>query len=123
MCWAHVVRKVRRHGALIKNKDEFLLVEQNIMQLQLSFSDQIFITAANLMINKWKLDKDLEKFTDYFALGFWYEGACILIPSTNNGLESLNGRIKQHYTRLENILFQGDNTIILIRAGDEFYSK
>ncbi|CAF1143649.1 unnamed protein product [Didymodactylos carnosus] len=104
MCWAHVIRKVRGHGTLIKNKDKFLLVEQDIMQLQLSFSDQIFVTAANLMINKWKLDKELEKFTDYFeqqwltVLSFWYEGACILTPSTNNGLESLNGRIKQHYT-------------------------
>ncbi|CAF1538113.1 unnamed protein product [Didymodactylos carnosus] len=66
MCWAHVIRKVRGRGTLIKNKDKFLLVEQDIKQLQLSFSDQIFVTAANLMNNKWKLDKDLEKFTDYF---------------------------------------------------------
>ncbi|CAF1304687.1 unnamed protein product [Didymodactylos carnosus] len=50
MCWAHVIRKVRGHRTLFKNKDKFLLVEQNIMQLQLSFSDQIFVTAANLMV-------------------------------------------------------------------------
>ncbi|CAF1011007.1 unnamed protein product [Didymodactylos carnosus] len=82
MCWAHVI------------------LEQDIMQLQLSFSDQIFVTAASLMIKKWKLDKELEKFTDYFeqqwltVLSFWYEGACILTSSTNNGLESLNEAVE-----------------------------
>ncbi|CAF1398863.1 unnamed protein product, partial [Didymodactylos carnosus] len=31
-------------------------------------------------------------------LPFWYEGAAMLTPSTNNGLESKNGKIKQNYT-------------------------
>ena len=33
-----------------------------------------------------------------FDLKFWYEGSAVGYPSTNNGLESLNNRIKQQYT-------------------------
>ncbi|CAF1359139.1 unnamed protein product [Didymodactylos carnosus] len=53
---------------------------------------------------KWTADKDLDAFRKYFedqwllSLPFWYEGSANLSPSTNNGLESLNGKIKQMYT-------------------------
>ncbi|CAF1231222.1 unnamed protein product [Didymodactylos carnosus] len=56
------------------------------------------------MIMKWTADKDLHAFRKYFedqwllSLPFWYEGSANLSPSTNNGLESLNGKIKQMYT-------------------------
>jgi hypothetical protein len=51
-----------------------------------------------------KMDIDLDEFERHFEhqwlsdLCFWYEGAARMTPSTNNGLESLNGRIKQQYT-------------------------
>ncbi|CAF1183662.1 unnamed protein product [Didymodactylos carnosus] len=56
------------------------------------------------MVMKWTADKDLDAFRKYFedqwllSLPFWYEGSANLSPSTNNGLESLNGKIKQMYT-------------------------
>ncbi|CAF1565268.1 unnamed protein product, partial [Rotaria sordida] len=48
--------------------------------------------------------KDLDTFRKYFedqwllSVPFWYEGSANLIPSTNNGIESFNGKIKQMYT-------------------------
>ncbi|CAF1292511.1 unnamed protein product [Didymodactylos carnosus] len=56
------------------------------------------------MVMKWTADKDLDAFRKYFedqwllSLPFWYEGSANLSPSTNNGLESLNGKIKLMYT-------------------------
>ncbi|CAF1306954.1 unnamed protein product, partial [Rotaria sordida] len=104
MCWPHVLRKVREHRSLIKNKEKFLMVEKDIKELQLAFNDQVFFAGAKLMLEKWATDKDLNKFSQYFSeqwlshLCYWYEGAARFTPSSNNGLESLNGRIKQHYT-------------------------
>ncbi|CAF1163702.1 unnamed protein product [Didymodactylos carnosus] len=56
------------------------------------------------MIMKWTADRDLDAFRKYFedqwlfSLSFWYEGSANLSPPINNGLESLNGKIKQMYT-------------------------
>jgi len=59
---------------------------------------------ASLLLTKWRSDPDLFLFSNYFKqtwlfdLKFWYEGAALGCPSTNNGLESLNAKIKQQYT-------------------------
>ena len=104
MCWAHVIRNIRKNRTLIKSKEKFLMVEQDIMNLQLAFNDQVFFAGAKLLLEKWAADKDLHQFSKYFNkewlthLCYWYEGAARFSPSTNNGLESLNGRIKNHYT-------------------------
>ncbi|CAF1543250.1 unnamed protein product [Didymodactylos carnosus] len=104
MCWAHVIRKCREHRKLVKNKNKWISVEQDILDLQLIFDDTIFRIATRLMIEKWSLDSELNEFKSYFesqwllSLPFFYEGATMFTPSTNNGLESLNGKIKQQYT-------------------------
>ncbi|CAF3926247.1 unnamed protein product [Rotaria sordida] len=104
MCWAHVIRKCREHRKLVLHKEKWLAIEKDIYNLQLVFNDHLFDKAARLMIMKWTADKDLDTFRKYFedqwllSLPFWYEGSANLIPSTNNGIESFNGKIKQMYT-------------------------
>ncbi|CAF1552010.1 unnamed protein product, partial [Didymodactylos carnosus] len=104
MCWAHMIRKCREHRKLIPNEQKRLNVEKDIVNLQLCFQDNLFSQAASLLLGKWSLDNQLDRFRTYFEgqwindLSFWYEGAVCLAPSTNNGLESLNGKIKQSYT-------------------------
>ncbi len=67
--------------------------------LGLSFSDDVFQKGASLLLAKWRSDPDLFIFSNYFEqtwlfdLKFWYEGAAIGYPSTNNGLESLKGGV------------------------------
>ncbi|CAF1366929.1 unnamed protein product [Rotaria sordida] len=79
-------------------------VEQDIFSMQLVFDGQIFAIASRLMLLKSSTDAELNDFRQYFerewilSLPYWYEGAACLVPSTNNGLESLNGRIKKDYT-------------------------
>jgi hypothetical protein len=79
-------------------------MEKDIKDLQFAFNDQVFFAGAKLMLQKWAADKDLNKFSQYFSeqwishLCYWYEGAAQFTPFSNNGLESLNGHIKQHYT-------------------------
>ncbi|CAF3510305.1 unnamed protein product, partial [Rotaria sp. Silwood2] len=86
MCWFHMI------------------VEQDIFSVQLIFDDRIFAIASRLILLKWSVDAELHDFRQYFeqewilSLLYWYEGAVCLAPSTNNGLESLNGRIKKDYT-------------------------
>jgi hypothetical protein len=72
--------------------------------LGLSFTDDVFHKGMTLLLAKWRSDPDLVFFSNYFEqtwlfdLKYWYEGAAIGYPSTNNGLESLNNKIKQQYT-------------------------
>ncbi|CAF5041678.1 unnamed protein product, partial [Rotaria sp. Silwood1] len=79
-------------------------VEQDIFSMQLIFDDKIFAIASCLMLSKWSADAELNDFRQYFeqewilSLPYWYEEAACLAPSTNNGLESLNDRIKKDYT-------------------------
>ncbi|CAF1174106.1 unnamed protein product [Didymodactylos carnosus] len=104
MSWAHMIRKCREHRKVIPNEQKWLNVEKDIVNLQLCFKDNLFNQAASLLLGKWSLDNQLDRFRTYFEgqwindLSFWYEGAVCLAPSTNNGLESLNGKIKQSYT-------------------------
>ncbi|CAF1506391.1 unnamed protein product [Didymodactylos carnosus] len=67
MCWAHVIRKSREHRKLVLDKEKWLAIEKDVVNLQLVFNDHLF-------------------------------GSANLSPSTNNGLESLNGKIKEVYT-------------------------
>ncbi|CAF1558682.1 unnamed protein product, partial [Didymodactylos carnosus] len=93
MCWAHTLRKCREHRKLIPNEQKWLNVEKDIVNLQLCFQDNLFNQAATLLLRKWSLDNQLDRFRTYFEgqwindLSFWYEGAVCLAPSTNNGLD------------------------------------
>ncbi|CAF2642268.1 unnamed protein product [Rotaria sp. Silwood2] len=103
MCWAHTVRKIREHRKLVPT-DKWNEVDSDIHNLQLCFSDNIFNCAVSLLNLKWNNYPLMKQFQEYFfnewikKLPLWYEGAACHIPSTNNGCESLNGKIKQQYT-------------------------
>ncbi|CAF1448070.1 unnamed protein product, partial [Didymodactylos carnosus] len=103
MCWAHVIRKCREHRKLVP-KDKWNDIDADIHALQLSFSDDIFSRGSLLLTQKWSADSAIQQFQQYFfdqwitKLPLWYEGAAFNLPSTNNGCESLNGKIKQQYT-------------------------
>lgn len=88
------------------NDDKQLL--SDIEKLQVSYSSKLFKFNYELFVNKWKAKKNIkiDEFLDYFETEWinstnrgWYEGFTDgLIPSTTNGLESKNGKIKDVYT-------------------------
>ncbi|CAF1030184.1 unnamed protein product [Didymodactylos carnosus] len=85
MYWFHMIRKCREHRKLIKNKNKWLLVEKDIFNAQLIFDDQILAIVTRFIMG-------------IIGTVLIYERAVSLAPSTNNELESLNGRIKKDYT-------------------------
>ncbi|CAF4878583.1 unnamed protein product [Rotaria socialis] len=103
MCWAHTVSKIREHRKLVP-ADKWNEVDSDIHNLQLCFSDNIFNCAVSLLKLEWDNYPLMKQFQKYFfnewikKIPVWYEGAACNIPSTNNGCESLNGKIKEQYT-------------------------
>ncbi|CAF3469772.1 unnamed protein product [Rotaria sp. Silwood1] len=103
MCWSHMIKKCRHHRNLV-NKNDWLMIDKDIHELQLAFTDDIFDRGIFLLLQKWNQIPSMKQFVNYFTdhwvsnLRYWYEGAAYGKPSTNNGLESLNGIIKQKYT-------------------------
>ncbi|CAF0934688.1 unnamed protein product [Didymodactylos carnosus] len=79
------------------------LIDEELHILQLSFGDPVFFKEAALLLTKWRSDPDLVIFSNNFEttwindLRYWYEGAAMGVPSTNNGLESRNSKIKEQY--------------------------
>ena len=108
MCFFHVRKNIEKYVKLItregRNKD-FL---GDLLRLQSSTDDATFIKASELFLKKWN---DVSTaFAEYFEEQWvaknskWYEGAGVGLSSTNNGLESLNGRIKREHTLRERLL-------------------
>ncbi|CAF4475847.1 unnamed protein product, partial [Didymodactylos carnosus] len=103
MCWAHCIRKIREHRKMVASH-KWADIDKDILSLQLAFNDQLFQKGAALLLSKWRQYTDLHAFCSYFEqqrlieLPYWSEGAALGVPSTNNGLESLNGKIKSQYT-------------------------
>lgn len=105
MCWAHVLRAVDVKAKPIEEKlrDQILL---DIYAIQLSPSPEHFKIATDLFKKKWSArDSTIDTFVNYFESEWvnsrnngWYEGFSTNIPSTDNGLESTNGKIKLIYT-------------------------
>lgn len=103
MCWAHMRRAVSKkiltyfRDARLQND-----VLYDIDKLQLCRTDEDFDKAAILFIEKW--EKHSSDFTKYFhdewlvQHRFWYEGAALKIPSTNNCQEATHKVIKDKHT-------------------------
>lgn len=76
---------------------------QEINQLQLSWSPEVFQKASKLLQSKWT-EEGFTVFVHYMegqwfeANCNWYEGVAIRCPSTNNALESFNNEIKREAT-------------------------
>ncbi|CAF1108888.1 unnamed protein product, partial [Brachionus calyciflorus] len=105
MCWAHVHRAVDSHTKLIDelNKPK---IRDDINLLQISPNREYFNFAYELFKKKWSnkssvIDSFLKYFEStwsYFRNSGWYEGIAENIPSTDNALESRNGKIKLIHT-------------------------
>ena len=110
MCWPHVDRAYKPKLASIKDKEIENAIEDDIFNIQICPSAQIFKLAIKLFEKKWREESDeIDIFIDYFKREWcdskncnWYEGAASRIPSNNNGCEGTNRWTKENHT-LRNI--------------------
>ena len=65
ICWAHVVRKRRKHRKLV-SLEKWKQADDDIHNLQLCFSDNIFNHGTDLLMKKWSTDPLLQQFQSYF---------------------------------------------------------
>ena len=101
MCWFHVTEKIKPRLQLLKDDQLRDQILTDIHELQRCQSQPIFHAATKLFQDKYKDKGDrVTDFLEYFKSEWlvqqpnWYEGYLgTLGPSTNNGLESLNGYI------------------------------
>lgn len=100
MCFAHVIRNVRKRPFTSQQNKQLILADIRFMQL--APFRVTFDMMSDLFITKWADIKP--NFVEYFQnewLGGhsnWLEGAAIYAPSTNNALESHNANIKRNFT-------------------------
>ena len=65
MCWFHMIQKCRNHRNLL-TKQQWIETDKDIHAMQLSFSEDVFNQAINLLLAKWRMDPSFAKFYDYF---------------------------------------------------------
>lgn len=100
MCFAHVLRNVRKRP--FSSKQNKSLIIDDIRKMQLAPNRKVFEYMAELFCSKWTTIES--SFVQYFKqqwLGThanWFEGAADFTPSTNNALESHNAVIKRKVT-------------------------
>lgn len=102
-CFAHVMMNCdKRMKTEVPDEKERKKIKSDICTLQLCQSEDIFLKAAELFIKKYEVKYNT--FTMYFRQQHvnqfpnWYEGKAMFAPSTNNALESRNGKVKQLWT-------------------------
>jgi hypothetical protein len=107
MCWSHVYRNCENMLKSISAeiKDSIL---DDIKSIQVKTSSKAFDVAIEKFFEKWEEEPSVKGFLEHFKKEWvdknngWYEGFCDgNIPSTDNGLESLNGKIKSKNTLRE----------------------
>ncbi|KAF0295052.1 hypothetical protein FJT64_007364 [Amphibalanus amphitrite] len=107
-CWFHVKKAAETHLRR-ESKDMQAICKADIANLQLCYCQDQFDMAAQLALNKWRQLWPDSGFPAYFEdqyvarYGGWFEGFDLRAPSTNNGLESLNGSIKTNHTLRERL--------------------
>jgi hypothetical protein len=90
---------IKKH---VQDKEDRDRMKYDIQQIQLSQSEEVFQKATSLFVKKW--EASYKGFTDYFqrqhvqVCGNWYEGKAMFAPSSNNALESNNGKVKKLWT-------------------------
>lgn len=100
MCFAHVLRNVRKRPFAFRNNKSLII--DDIMKMQLAPNRKTFDLMGELFCAKWEQVEG--NFAAYFKqqwLGVhsnWFEGAAHYTPSTNNALESHNAVIKRKVT-------------------------
>lgn len=100
MCFAHVIRNVRKRPFASKNSKSLII--DDIRKMQLAPHRKAFDLMVEMFKEKWEYIEP--NFIQYFQkewLGAhvnWFEGAAVYTPSTNNALESHNATIKKKVT-------------------------
>lgn len=120
MCFAHVIRNVRKRP--FASKINKALIIDDIRKMQLAPNRNVFEMMSTLFIKK---REELEpNFTSYFeatwlgAHSNWFEGAAEYTPSTNNALESHNATIKRKVTFRRRLPLEEFLTTMLEMASD-----
>lgn len=107
MCYAHVVRNIRKQR--LQNRSNMQSILNDVRILQRSNSKERFKVLCELFCKKWQAEEP--EFVAYFQkvwLGRhcnWFEGSADYTPSTNNALESFNNRIKREITKRKRLPF------------------
>lgn len=114
MCWAHVVRNIDKRIYVITDEVYRNSIKQDIKELQKSYCVELFTLGYELLEKKWLSTKsgECKTFFEYFRKEWinstnsgWYEGLTQgeHTPSTDNALESINGKIKSIHTLRERL--------------------
>lgn len=96
-CYFHMKKAISsRKFTNATNKD---LIIENISRLQMSSDVGTFDKGAELFVKKWKnREKDFVEYLQKYWFNpqnkYFFGGAMAFTPSTNNALESTNGKIK-----------------------------
>jgi hypothetical protein len=106
MCWFHVKKAVDNKLAMLAEKPLQDALLKDIDVLHLATSKEQFNVATKLFIEKYSSNQNvnMKQFLKYFQNEWlvkhpgWYEGYLEGCPSTNNGLESINGTLKKEST-------------------------
>jgi len=108
-CWAHVIRNIDKKIFLVCDPIVRSKIRADIIDLQLSRSREEFEFATTLLFKKYENITIAATFFEYFKSEWidqhdgWFEGQVLCSPSTNNGLESINNRIKLDGTLRERL--------------------
>ena len=106
MCFFHLMQNVRKHKNLIQNNEYYETVLNEIRELHSSPTEKKFVEKKKKLLKKWDQQLELTEFSKYFQKQWLDEpfsnwAVCFSPPgfsSTNNPIESFNGRIKKFFT-------------------------
>ncbi len=116
MCWAHTERAIEIQLRKLHDKKLADNILSDIRDIQHSHSFDVFALKNEFFFAKYKSlkNKNVDVFFKYYRkewfesnLCGWYVGRSEgpFVPSTNNGLESVNGKIKsKHKMRTRQVL-------------------
>ncbi|CAF1022962.1 unnamed protein product [Brachionus calyciflorus] len=114
MCWSHLVRNIDKRIYVVTSEEKRKLIVNDIFRLQKTYCSELFDFGYLMFEKKWLSTKDNEvKVFLYFfkkewidsSNSGWYEGLTQgeHTPSTDNALESFNGKIKKIHTLRERL--------------------
>lgn len=100
-CYFHMKKNVDVYLKKVDDEDIRKQLENDIYSIHLASSDDLFNLSISLFLLKYENStRQVNAVIEYIKanwLGefrYWYEGACRHAPSTNNGIESFNRKIK-----------------------------
>jgi len=96
-----VTKNIEKYLTPLSKSSTVKKVKEDIRTLQICATEDCFKKAGSLFLKKWcNSDALATNFLNYFnkqrlqKLPYWYEGAALGFPSTNNSVEGTNAVIK-----------------------------